>query len=302
MAATEENMKILITGAQGQLGRSLQDVFRSRGLNCLAFTRKELDITNLSQVREIIFKAKADVIVNAAAYTNVEQAEIDTLNAFSINELGACNLAIVASECNSSLIHFSTDYVFSGLRNTPWKVDSETKPLSVYGKSKLAGERIIERENPENSVIIRTSWLYSPHGKNFFKTILRRAIRENGSISVVDDQLGQPTNARDLAFQVACIIENRIQGGIFHITNSGIASWFDFAVEIFKLNGSDIDRVRPISSSEFKNKAERPSYSALDNSKIIESSLIAMPAWQDSVKRSFPDIKKAVMEEILYED
>jgi len=302
VAATEEKMKILITGAQGQLGRSLQEVFRSRGVNYMAFTRKELDITNLSQVRETIIKSRVDVIVNTAAYTNVEQAEIDPLNAFSINELGAGNLAIAARECKSSLIHFSTDYVFSGLRNTPWKVDSEAKPLSVYGKSKLAGERIVTRENPDSSIIIRTAWLYSPYGKNFFKTILSKAIRENGSISVIDDQLGQPTNAKDLAIQVASIIENRTKVGIFHITNSGIATWFDFAVEIFKLNGCDIDRVKPIPSSEFQNKAERPSYSALDNSKIIKSSLVAMPAWQDSVKKSFPDIKKAVMEESFYED
>lgn len=294
-------MKILITGAQGQLGRSLQEVFRSRGFSYLAFTRKELDITNLSQVRETIMKNRVDVIVNAAAYTNVEKAETDSFKAFSVNELGAGNLAIAARECKSTLVHFSTDYVFSGFRNTPWPVDAVAKPLSVYGKSKLAGERIITLENPDSSLIIRTAWLYSPYGKNFFKTILSKAIRENGSISVVNDQLGQPTNAKDLAIQVARVIENRTNSGIFHITNSGTATWFDFAVEIFKLNGSDIDRVKPIPSSEFETKARRPSYSALDNSKIFESSLITMPTWQDSVKKSFPDIKIAVLKERLDE-
>jgi dTDP-4-dehydrorhamnose reductase len=191
--------------------------------------------------------------------------------------------------------------VFSGFRNTPWTVDAVAKPLSVYGKSKLAGERIITLENPDNSLIIRTAWLYSPYGKNFFKTILSKAIRENGSISVVNDQLGQPTNAKDLAIQVARVIENRTNSGIYHITNSGTATWFDFAVEIFKLNGSEIDRLKPVPSSEFETKARRPSYSALDNSKILESSLITMPSWQDSVKKSFPDIKIAVLKERLDE-
>ena len=165
-------MKILITGADGQLGRSLQEVLAAKKIEFVAMSRQELDISNIGQIREQIANSTADVIVNAAAYTNVELAELEPNKAFLINETGVRNLAIAAREKNSRVLHFSTDYVFSGFRETPWEVKSEVNPLSVYGKSKLAGEKAIVEEYATNSIVIRTAWLYSSYGRNFYKSIL----------------------------------------------------------------------------------------------------------------------------------
>jgi dTDP-4-dehydrorhamnose reductase len=170
-------MKVLITGAEGQLGRSFQDALKLKGIDFLALSRKAMDVTNLAQVRSVLGNSGASLIINSAAYTNVEQAEINPEIAFAINQTGSRNVAIVCRELDSRLIHISTDYVFSGNRDLPWQVDSDTRPLSVYGKSKLAGENAIREEWSENSLIVRTAWLYSQYGKNFYKTSLRCAER-----------------------------------------------------------------------------------------------------------------------------
>jgi dTDP-4-dehydrorhamnose reductase len=287
-------MKIFIAGAEGQLGRSLQDVLRLRDFEVQPRTRQDLNITDLKSIKKAISESKPDVIINAAAYTNVELAELEPQKAFSINEDGVRNLAIVARETNSKLIHFSTDYVFSGANEKPWQIYDAVKPLSVYGKSKLAGEIAITKEFPENSLIIRTAWLYSRFGNNFYKSILKLALSNSNPINVVNDQFGQPTNAEDLSNLVISVLDNNVPSGIYHGSNSGSATWYDFAVEIFKLAGAETSRVKAISSKDYKAKASRPDYSVLDNSKWAEFGIKPLVSWQESVKRAFPAIHESL--------
>ena len=287
-------MKVLITGAEGQLGRSLQEVFKLNGINFLALSRKTMDVTNLNQVREVVRSSDASVIINTAAYTNVEHAEIDPEKAFAVNQNGSRNMAIVSRELDSRLIHISTDYVFSGSRELPWQVDSDVNPLSVYGKSKLAGEIAIRDEWHQNSVIIRTAWLYSEFGKNFYRTILQLAKEDNTLINVVNNQIGQPTSASELAIFILSTLSIDIPAGIYHATNSGSASWYDFACSVFQLAGADTDRIKPISSSDYKAKAPRPEYSVLDNSKWGEYSVNPLGPWQESVAKAFLAVQESL--------
>jgi len=287
-------MKILISGAGGQLGLSLREVLRTRDYDVIYLDRHELDITDSDAVNKIVSESKPNVVINAAAYTNVELAELEPEKAFAINERGARNLAKAAGSINSKLLHFSTDYVFSGANNKPWEVNDEKRPLSSYGKSKLAGEKAIIEEIPDNFLIIRTAWLYSPFGKNFYRSILKLALINDEPISVVNDQFGQPTTAEDLSNFAISALENKVKSGIFHGTNSGSASWYDFALEIFNLAGSDINRVKAISTKDYKSKAVRPEYSVLDNSKWVESGVVPLCPWQDSVARAFPSIQNSL--------
>jgi len=277
----------LIIGADGQLGLSLQKALKFRNISFQTLTHRETDIANLSQVQECVKSSSADVIVNAAAYTNVEQAEQEPGRAFLVNESGARNLAIAARQSNSKLVHFSTDYVFSGQRSEPWKVDSLVNPLSVYGKSKLAGEQAIQKEYQGNSIIIRTAWLYSPYGKNFYKTMLNFALGNDEQIKVINDQFGQPTNALDLANLAIEVVMNEVPAGIYHGSNSGSTSWCGFAAEIFRLAGADVGRVKPIPSSEFATKAPRPSYSVLDNSDWPAHGLDPLRPWQEAASDAY---------------
>ena len=283
-------MKWLIAGAEGQMGRSLAAVLKSRDIEFTFLTRKDLDITILSKVIEKVSTSGAEVVVNAAAYTNVEQAEQDPEKAFLVNELGIRNLAIASRENNAKLLHFSTDYVFSGNRSIPWKVSSLANPLSVYGKSKLAGELAAKQEYLENSIIIRTAWLYSPYGKNFYKTILNLALNSRDKIRVIGDQFGQPTNALDLANLAFVAVANNVPAGVYHGTNAGLTSWFDFAVEIFRLAGVDSGRVEPIPSEEFATKVERPSYSVLDNSNWLDFGVETLRPWEEAARDAYTSI------------
>jgi len=288
-------MKLLITGAEGQLGRSLQEVLKFRNFEVQTLTHQELDITDLNAIKKVVSESKPDVIINAAAYTNVEQAEVEPENAFSVNESGVRKLAVAARESRSKLIHFSTDYVFSGVNEKPWQIDDEVKPLSIYGKSKLAGEIAAMEEFSENSLIIRTAWLYSPFGNNFYKTILKLALSSSDPINVVNDQFGQPTNAQDVSNLVISALDKKVKPGIYHCSNSGSATWYDFAVEIFRLADVDTNRVNAICSKDYKAKAPRPEYSVLDNSKWAEIGLELLAPWQESVKRAFPAINESLV-------
>ena len=283
-------MKWLIAGADGQLGRSLAKALKVRGIDFRPLARKELDITDLAKVIEVVTNSDADIIVNAAAYTNVEQAELEPEKAFLVNESGTRNLAIASRQNNSKFLHFSTDYVFSGQRSEPWKVDSLVNPLSVYGKSKLAGELAAQQEYHDNSIIIRTAWLYSPYGKNFYKTMLNLALRNDEQIRVVSDQFGQPTNALDLANLAIESIMNKVPAGIYHGSNAGSISWCDFASEIFKLAGADVSRIKAIPSAEFATKAPRPSYSVLDNTKWLDFKVEPLRPWQEAVSEAHASI------------
>ena len=294
MAAPNKEMKVLITGAEGQLGRSFQDALKLKGIDFLALSRKAMDVTNLAQVRSVLGNSGASLIINSAAYTNVEQAEMNPEIAFAINQTGSRNVAIVCRELDSRLIHISTDYVFSGNRDLPWQVDSDTRPLSVYGKSKLAGENAIREEWSENSLIVRTAWLYSQYGKNFYKTILQLANKDKSPIKVVNNQIGQPTSAPELASFIISTLPLEIPAGVYHATNSGSATWYDFAYSIFQLAGADTGRIEPISAEDYKAKAPRPDYSVLDNSKWDSFDLNTLGDWEHSVADAFSTIKESM--------
>jgi dTDP-4-dehydrorhamnose reductase len=283
-------MKWLITGANGQLGRCLQKTLDAKGIDFIALSRADLDVTNIGQVEKLAKSIKPDVVINAAAYTNVEQAEIDSAAAFEINQSGAANVAIASKLISAKLVHFSTDYVFAGNDNSPWKVNDLTEPLSVYGQSKLAGEVDILNEYPEKSLIIRTAWLHSPYGKNFYKTMLTKALNSDESVRVVNDQQGQPTSAFDLAELTINAVTKNVASGVFHGTNAGSCSWLEFAQYIFEIVGADPARVTPVLSSEFATKVQRPKYSVLDNQKWSEFGVVPLGPWKDSVQKALPDM------------
>ena len=294
MAALNKEMKVVITGADGQLGRSFQDALKLKGIAFLALSRKAMDVTDLAQVRSVLGSSGASLIINSAAYTNVEQAEVNPEIAFAVNQIGSRNVAIVCRELDSRLIHISTDYVFSGNRDLPWQVDSDTRPLSVYGKSKLAGENAIREEWSENSLIFRTAWLYSQYGKNFYKTILQLANKDKSPIKVVNNQIGQPTSAPELASFIISTLPLEIPAGFYHATNSGSATWYDFAYSIFQLAGADTGRIEPISAEDYKAKAPRPDYSVLDNSKWDSYDLNTLGDWEHSVANAFSTIQESM--------
>ena len=287
-------MKFLITGAGGQLGQSLRERLKMSEIQIVALERNQLDITDVSRVRDCMAFHKPDVVINTSAYTNVEQAEKNSELVFLVNKQGPINLAQACQEINSRFVHFSSDYVFSGMSNEAWGVNSETVPLSVYGKSKLAGEEAVMHFYPEKSIVIRTAWLYSPFGKNFFKTILNLALNDDQQVTVVDDQIGQPTNSLDLADLTLDAIFKDAPAGVYHGTNSGAASWYDFAIQIFQLANADTSRVVPIKSHDFDSRVPRPTYSVLDNSSWLEVGITPLGPWEKSVSKSFSRVLESL--------
>ena len=288
-------MKWLITGANGQLGHCLQQTLTSQGIEHIALSKSDLDIADEQKTLEIFKYINPAVVLNAAAYTNVENAEIEQKLAFDINQIGAANIATGCKSIGARLVHFSTDYVFSGTKTSPWELSDLTAPLSVYGKSKLAGELEITKAYRENSIIVRTAWLYSAFGKNFYKTILNKAINSKEPVKVVSDQNGQPTSALDLAELTVNAVTNQAVSGTFHATNSGSTSWYEFAKLIFELAGEDADRVLPVFTSEFPSKVERPKFSVLDNRKWNEFGIAPLKSWEESAKAMFPTIAKSLV-------
>jgi dTDP-4-dehydrorhamnose reductase len=294
LVAAAKEMKWLITGANGQLGRCLQKTLDAQGCDFVALSRIDLDITNIDQLKEIVNDISPDIILNAAAFTNVEQAEIDFAEAFKINELGAANVAIASKLAGAKLVHFSTDYVFAGNGHSPWQANDLTEPLSIYGKSKLAGEKKILTEYSENSLIIRTAWLYSSYGNNFYKTMLTKALNTDENVKVVNDQMGQPTSALDLAELTVKAFSKSVTSGVFHGTNAGSCSWFEFAQYIFEIAGESPARVVPVLSSEFITTARRPKYSVLDNKKWSEFGISPLGPWKESVRKMLPDMMQSL--------
>ncbi|WP_426595908.1 dTDP-4-dehydrorhamnose reductase [Pectobacterium brasiliense] len=269
-------MKILLTGANGQLGRSFQDRLPAEW-EILATDSNELDITDLERVAEIVKSFQPDAIVNAAAYTAVDKAESEPEIAESINVHGPQNLAIVATKYNVRLVHVSTDYVFDGSATEPYSEDSATNPLSVYGNTKLAGEQAVTKVSPE-AIIVRTAWVFSEYGNNFVKTMLRLA-KERDSLSIVNDQRGCPTYAGDLAQTIISLLEKNAVGGIYHYCGDKEVSWYEFAEEIFKVANerkaiSSVPTLSAISTGEFLTPAKRPKYSSLDCLKIKKLGII----------------------------
>ena len=290
------NHTILVTGADGQLGREMQIASRS-SRNRFIFTdiageHERLDITDPQAIADIVRENHVNVIVNCAAYTNVDKAETDPETANLLNNIAAGNLADAMKAVNGTLIHISTDYVFQGDRNIPCREDWPTEPLGVYGKTKLAGEKSIEATGCA-SIIIRTAWLYSPFGNNFVKT-MRDLTSSRESLKVVFDQVGTPTYAGDLAETICRIIENGQldKTGIYHFSNEGVCSWFDFAKAICEMSGNTCD-IRPCHSDEFPSPVERPHFSVLDKTKIKQTFGIRIPYWTDSLKRCIEEIENS---------
>ncbi|MGF7396672.1 dTDP-4-dehydrorhamnose reductase [Thermoanaerobacterium thermosaccharolyticum] len=289
-------MKLLITGASGQLGMQLRSVLE-RGKSELGkidniystadikyVSHNDLDITNLNDVLDYVEQYKPNAIINCAAYTNVDRCESDTDNAFRVNAIGPRNLAIASHKVDAKLLHISTDYVFSSEGSKPYKEYDIPNPVSVYGKTKLLGEQYI-RDFCDKYFIVRTAWLYGKYGKNFVYTILNAA-KERGYLEVVNDQRGNPTNAEDLAYHILKLILTD-EYGIYHCTGNGECSWFDFACKIVEY--ADIKcRVMSITSDKIKREAKRPSYSSLDNMMLRCTIGDKMRNWDDALK-SFID-------------
>ncbi len=278
-------MTILITGANGQLGRELQDLLALDGNHTLLATDVEdLDITSGDSV-DVFFANNTDIrwVINCAAFTAVDKAEEQTHLCRKINVDGPRNLAIAATRHGAKMIHISTDYVFDGQACTPYPEDASTAPQGVYGLTKLEGERQVLEATAGNCVILRTAWLYSPHGKNFVKTMLDLG-RTRNRLTVVVDQVGSPTYARDLAGAIINIINApEWHAGIFHYSNEGAISWYDFTKAIHRLAGITGCDVQPCMSADYPTPARRPAYSVLDKTKIKQTYGITVPYWEDSL-------------------
>lgn len=275
--------QVLVIGAKGQLGLCIELLSRDEKLLSFVFLdRKALDITNEKQIRTIFEDNKFDYCINCSAYTGVDKAEEEKELAYQINTLGVAILAKTCKYNDVVLIHISTDFVFDGNSTRPYLEEDVTNPLGVYGKTKLEGEKEIIR-NLDRYYIIRTSWLYSCFGNNFLKTILKLS-KEKKELSVVNDQIGTPTNAHDLATLILKIIKLKdTKYGIYHFSNLGDTTWFEFAKEIFKQTKTKID-VNPVNSIEFITKAIRPKYSVLDKTKVITTFNISIMDWRESLK------------------
>lgn len=284
-------MVVLVTGANGQLGQSLQFIAEKYPQIDFVFCdSKVLDITQKAGIESVFNKIKPDFCINTAAYTAVDKAETETEKAEAINVTGVKNLAEICKEFKTQLIHVSTDFVFDGTKKTPYTEEDIPNPKSVYGQTKLDGEKAVQAIL-EDYFIIRTSWVYSQFGANFMKTMLRLGA-ERDSLSVVNDQIGTPTNAVDLAEALVQIVVFVSQhpthkvSGIYNFSNEGSCSWFDFAKKIFENNTINID-LQPIPTSSYPTPAQRPKYSVLDKTKIKLVFGIAIKSWEESLSNCF---------------
>lgn len=288
-------MKLLVTGANGQLGNAMQKLKKDG----FYLSSSQLDVTNFQQAREVIRGLSPDIIINFAAWTDVDAAELQPDRAMLVNKFGPANLTKISQEFGSRLIHISTDYVFSGEGEIPWNVFDQVAPQSVYGKSKAEGEAAILKAPNSNSLILRTSWLFSQYRKNFVKTMVRLALTNDDSVKVVNDQFGQPTSAVDLANQILKVIANNLQPGIYHATNSGQTTWKVYAQEIFTLVGADPSRVVGIKSTELNRPAPRPKYSVLSQDCWADTGIAPMRNWREALAEQIDEIKGSVIKEGL---
>lgn len=275
--------KILITGGNGQLAKALRRVtVKFPDLATFSIDKEDVDLTKRDEVWKFFSNNQFDVIVNCAAYTAVDKAESDQEVCSDVNTKAVENLALSAAANHSKVIQISTDYVFDGKSKTPYRETDKPNPRSVYGLTKLKGEKILAEIIPD-SIIIRTEWLYSPFGHNFYLTMKQRALACQ-NVRVVCDQWGTPTNAFDLSNAIAAILSHETwEPGIYHVTNDGKTTWFDFTREIYKLLGKDEALVSPITTEEYKAPAQRPKFSVLDNSKFTETYNHPMPDWNVSL-------------------
>ena len=278
-------MRVLVTGAKGQLGSDLLCELSKRNIESVGIDIDDLDITDADATKRVIEKinndAKIDAIIHCAAYTAVDAAEDNEALVTKINAEGTKNIAEVAKTLDVAMMYISTDYVFDGEGERPWEPDDKRAPLNVYGMAKYKGELYVE-ELLKKYFIVRISWVFGLHGNNFIKTMIRLG-KERGSVSVVNDQIGSPTYTPDLSrLLVDMIVTDKY--GRYHATNEGLCSWYDFAVEIFKQAKLDV-AVTPVSSDAFLVKAKRPHNSRMDKSKLTENGLELLPPWQDALRR-----------------
>ncbi|MFO7672328.1 MAG: dTDP-4-dehydrorhamnose reductase [Lutibacter sp.] len=284
-------MNVLITGSKGQLGLELENLghqFPNFKLFCT--DKFSLDILNFEETEQYVLKNNIELVVNCAAYTDVNKAEDEIEKADEVNHLAVRNLGLIAKQHHLKLIHISTDYVFDGNSEIPYKETDATNPQNAYGITKLNGEKALSEINPKDSMIIRTSWLYSEFGNNFVKSMLKLS-KEKESITVVSDQIGSPTYAKDLALAILQIIPQIDSDGlqIYHYANKGQCSWFDFASAIMKIAQQNCE-ILPIPSSAFKTKAKRPKYSLLDTDKIQHTFNLEIPTWSAALRECVSSI------------
>ena len=280
-------MKVLVTGAKGQLGTDLMHELEKRGIEGIGVDVQEMDITDAEACRRVIKNSGADAVIHCAAYTAVDAAEDNVDLCRRINGEGTRNVAQACKEADVKLMYISTDYVFDGQGTRPWEPDDERHPLNVYGQTKYEGELAVE-ELSDKYFIVRIAWVFGVAGKNFIKTMLRLG-KERGAVSVVDDQVGSPTYTYDLARLLVDMIQTD-KYGRYHATNEGLCSWYEFAKEIFRQAGMEVP-VTPVSSDAFPAKATRPSNSRLNKDKLSENGFERLPAWQDALGRFLKEIE-----------
>lgn len=281
-------MKVLVTGANGQLGQDVCKELKKRGLGYLGTTSAQMDITDAQAVHAVMDEYRPDAVIHCAAYTKVDQAEEEPERVFAVNEDGTRNLAIACKANHAKMLYLSTDYVFSGSESGCYEVDAPTAPCNIYGASKRRGELCIQ-ENTGRFFIVRTSWIFSAHGSNFVRTMLQLS-HQSDIVRVVKDQIGSPTYTADLAPLLSDMIKTDAYG-TYHATNEGFCSWAEFAREIFQLARSDMT-VIPISSTEYPSKAHRPMNSRLSKRSLDDSHFQRLPQWQDALARCIVQMKE----------
>lgn len=277
-------IKVLVTGANGQLGLCLRDqIQNSPDTVCVFASRKTLDITNTAQIETLFIENNFDYCINTAAYTNVDKAESEQQTVFLINAEGAANISEACKKYQVTLIHISTDYVFDGSKKSPYLETDITNPINVYGASKLKGEQHI-KETLDKHFILRTSWLYSQYGHNFFNSMLRFA-KEKKELTITTEQTGTPTNANDLAKAIVdIIVAKNTRYGTYHYSNSGEATWYNFAKAIFEITG-EIDNLSLAKTDHYPTFAKRPLYSVMDCAKIITNTSVTLTDWKISLEK-----------------
>jgi dTDP-4-dehydrorhamnose reductase len=294
MVASIKELSWLIVGSKGQLGLAMQNELSVQGVNFRALGRSDLDITNADKVLNFFEEIGPEVVINTAGWTDVDGAELNEDKARSVNSYGPRVIAESSRKIGAKHIHISSDYVFSGNSRIPWSEDSTLSPLGAYGRTKAEGEKLVQQVYPEGSYVVRTAWLYSPWRRNFVKSIARIALSTNAPIEVVSDQVGQPTNAMQLATRIREMVELDVSPGIYHGTNSGEATWFELAQLVFDLCGEDPKRVVPIPSTQLVRSASRPSYSVLGHQNWRNQHMIPMPDWQDALVDGIQEILSEV--------
>ncbi len=281
-------MKVLVTGAKGQLGTDLMNELEKRGIESIGVDVQEMDITDREACMRVISESKADAVIHCAAYTAVDAAEDNVDLCRKINGEGTRNVALACQATGAKMMYISTDYVFDGQGTRPWEPDDNRSPLNVYGQTKYEGELAVE-ELVEKFFTVRIAWVFGVAGKNFIKTMLRLG-KERGAVSVVDDQVGSPTYTYDLARLLVDMIQTDYYG-CYHATNEGLCSWYEFACEIFRQAGMDEVKVTPVSSDQFPVKAVRPANSRMSKAKLEENGFEPLPTWQDALGRFLKEIE-----------